>query len=64
MRQPDQIKYVIIVGATSGIGRKMAELYAQKGYKVGITGRRKELLDEIQNAHAGQIETERFDVKL
>src|SRR6185503_1743911 len=62
MNSQDQIKTVIIIGATSGIGRKMAELYAQKGYKVGITGRRKELLDEIQKAHPDNIETEYFDV--
>ena len=55
-------KKVIIVGATSGIGRKLAEIYAEKGYKVGITGRRKNLLDEIQNHHPAQIETECFDV--
>jgi|KBSSwiS6_1023812.scaffolds.fasta_scaffold39440_1 short-subunit dehydrogenase len=53
---------VIIVGATSGIGRKLAELYAQKGYKVGITGRRTNLLDEIQQSYPSQIETECFDV--
>lgn len=62
MNPGDQIPTVIIIGATSGIGRKMAELYAQRGYRVGITGRRKELLDEIKNAHPGQIETECFDV--
>lgn len=56
------IKNIIIVGATSGIGRKMAELYAKKGYKVGITGRRQELLDEIQRSYPGNIETECFDV--
>lgn len=55
-------KRVIIVGATSGIGRKMAELYVAKHYKVGITGRRKELLNEIQHAFPSQIETECFDV--
>jgi len=55
-------KKIIIVGATSGIGRKMAELYAQKGCRVGITGRRKELLDEIQKAYPDGIETECFDV--
>ena len=53
---------IIMVGATSGIGRKMAELYAEKGHKVGITGRRKELLDEIQNAYPSLIEAESFDV--
>jgi short-subunit dehydrogenase len=37
-------KKIIIVGATSGIGRKMTELYVEMGHMVGITGRRKELL--------------------
>lgn len=62
MNPTDQIPTIIIIGATSGIGRKMAELYAQKGYKVGITGRRKELLDEIKNTYPGQIEIACFDV--
>lgn len=53
---------IIIVGATSGIGRKMAEAYAVKGLKVGITGRRKELLDEIQQSNPSQFEIECFDV--
>lgn len=55
-------KRIIIVGATSGIGRKLAELYAEAGNRVGITGRRKELLDEIQNRYPSLIETECFDV--
>ena len=53
---------VIIVGATSGIGRRLAELYAEKEYTVGITGRRNELLTEIQQQFPGKIETECFDV--
>jgi short-subunit dehydrogenase len=53
---------IIIIGATSGIGRRMAELYAQQGHHVGISGRRKELLDEIQQQHPGQVESECFDV--
>jgi short-subunit dehydrogenase len=55
-------KKIIIIGATSGIGRKMAELYAAAGNIVGITGRRKELLDEIENMFPGKIKTECFDV--
>jgi short-subunit dehydrogenase len=57
-----QVKRVIIVGATSGIGRRMAELYAEKGFSVGITGRRKDLLDEIQKVYPEKIKTECFDV--
>lgn len=55
-------KKIIIVGATSGIGRKMAELYVENGNKVGITGRRKELLEEIKALNPNNIETESFDV--
>ena len=62
MSAGSQIKRIIIVGATSGIGRKMAELYAATGNIVGITGRRKELLDEIENMFPGKIKTECFDV--
>ncbi len=56
-------KRVIIVGATSGIGKALAKLYLLKGCLVGITGRRKQLLDEIQNEHESQIFTECFDVR-
>ena len=62
MSTDNQIKRIIIVGATSGIGRKMAELYAANGNIVGITGRRKELLDEIENMFPGKIKTGCFDV--
>src|SRR5688572_3559378 len=62
MNTDTQIKKIIIVGATSGIGRKMAELYAEKGNVVGITGRRNELLKEIKTQFPGRIEIECFDV--
>ena len=62
MNAENQIKRIIIVGATSGIGRKMAELYAADGNIVGITGRRKELLGEIENMFPEKIKTECFDV--
>ena len=62
MNTDSQIKRIIIIGATSGIGRKMAELYAARGNIVGITGRRKELLDELENMFPEKIRTECFDV--
>src|SRR4026209_1399358 len=62
MNAQNQIQRIIIIGATSGIGRKMAELYAANGNIVGITGRRNELLEEIKNQFPGKIETECFDV--
>src|SRR5688572_30187512 len=62
MSADNQIKRIIIVGASSGIGRKMAELYAEAGNIVGITGRRKELLGEIEKMYPDKIKTECFDV--
>jgi short-subunit dehydrogenase len=53
---------IIIIGATSGIGRKMAEIYCERGYKVGVTGRREHLLKELKEKFPEHIETECFDV--
>lgn len=38
---------VIIIGASSGIGRELALLFGARGYRVGIAARRRELLDEL-----------------
>ena len=37
-------KRMVIMGATSGIGRKVAELYIGRGWRVGVAGRRVHLL--------------------
>ena len=50
------------MGASSGIGKELAILYAQAGCKIGITGRRAALLDELKNNFPGQTETAVFDV--
>ena len=52
---------IIIVGATSGIGKEMAMLYLQQGHEVAISGRRENLLEEIKKDHP-QIFTACFDV--
>ncbi|MFT5884233.1 MAG: short-subunit dehydrogenase [Arcticibacterium sp.] len=39
---------IIIIGATSGIGKSLAEYYASRNHTLGITGRRTEKLDEIK----------------
>ena len=41
-------KTVIITGASSGIGRDLALEFARRGYSLGLTARRYELLKEIQ----------------
>lgn len=41
-------KTVMVTGASSGIGKATATLFAKRGYRVILTGRRKERLDELQ----------------
>lgn len=41
------MKTAIIIGATSGLGKAVAELLVEQGWKVGIAGRRKDRLEEI-----------------
>ena len=53
---------VIIIGATSGIGRELAKLYARKNWLVGATGRRIELLHSLQEEFPDNIIIECFDV--
>tara|TARA_Y100001970_G_scaffold220744_1_gene271217 strand:+ start:5118 stop:5870 length:753 start_codon:yes stop_codon:yes gene_type:complete len=40
-------KKIWITGASSGIGKAVAEKFADKGWKVAISARRKEILDKI-----------------
>ena len=56
------MKKVIIIGATSGIGKGLAIQYAANGWTVGITGRRSSLLDEIKQLFPDKIFTSCFDI--
>ena len=56
-------KKVIIIGASSGIGKALAEYYAGIGCTVGITGRRQPLLDALQERFPQHIHTACFDVQ-
>lgn len=62
MKQMNQQRRAIIIGATSGIGLEVAKVLAEKGWQVGIAGRRQELLQQIQRKHLNFVATERIDV--
>ena len=59
-------KTVMITGATSGFGEAAANLFASKGYRVIITGRRgdrlKQLSDKIKK-EGGEVLALNFDVR-
>lgn len=52
----------IVIGATSGIGRGLAELLAKEGFRVGITGRRIELLESLRATNPDAFLIESMDV--
>ncbi len=56
------MKRVIIIGASSGIGRALAEYYASKGCKVAVAARREENLKEIQSLYPQNIIYRAMDV--
>ncbi len=56
------MKKAIVVGASSGIGKELAIILADKGYKVGITGRRDQLLLNLQATKPGSFLVSCFDV--
>ena len=55
------MKKAIIIGASSGIGKGLAELLTENDYKVGITGRKTELLDELKKQNPDSFLTKTFD---
>lgn len=60
-------KIVMITGATSGIGRATAEVFARNGYRLVITGRRVERLEQLEihfkESYNTAVQTLPFDVR-
>jgi len=56
-------KHVLLVGATAGIGRGMAERFVESGVTVTAVGRRKERLDELVSKYGPtKVNAEPFDI--
>lgn len=55
-------KKIIIIGATSGIGREVALIYKTLGWKVGIAGRREAELEALRAEAPSQISAQVLDV--
>ncbi len=57
------MRTAIVFGATSGIGRSLTEKLIKDGYKVAITGRRLEKLQELQKAYPEHIIYKQNDIQ-
>jgi short-subunit dehydrogenase len=55
-------QFIIIIGATSGIGRALFEKYAADGNRIGIIGRRMHLLDELRQEYPDMTVTATADI--
>lgn len=55
-------RHIIIIGASSGLGRQVAIDFARRGWKVGIAARRKERLEEIADLFPDRITVQQIDV--
>ena len=49
------LRSVIVVGATSGIGRAVVEKLAKEGVRIGIAGRREDRLAELQQRFGAEL---------
>ena len=62
------MKTIVITGASSGIGRALALEFAQRGYRLGLLGRRTEALATLQQEALARgavtAETQQLDVDL
>ena len=56
------MKRIVIIGATSGIGKETALLFARRGWRVGAAGRRENLLMQLKASMPAAFETQVLDV--
>ena len=57
------MKKIIIIGASSGIGKELAKVFSLYGYEVGIAGRRTNLLEELASELPTKTYIATIDVK-
>ena len=59
----EKTKTAIIFGATSGIGKSLAETLIKDNYIVAVTGRRLEKLEELKSAYPNQVIIKQNDIQ-
>lgn len=62
MKTKDKRPSAIVVGATSGIGYAVSEVLAQRGWRVGVAGRREQVMQQMVSEIDGVEAYEVMDV--
>ncbi len=57
-------KTIVITGASAGIGRALATAFAERGYHLGLTGRRREALEGVRAEICKQHKAVRVELAL
>jgi short-subunit dehydrogenase len=57
------MKKAIVIGASSGIGRALSRVLAEKGYEVGLAARRVELMEELRREIRTPTYIKRIDLR-
>lgn len=53
---------IVIIGASSGIGRALAEAFVSRGVRIGVAARRQNELDNLAEQYPGMVVSETLDV--
>ncbi|MBE6314162.1 MAG: SDR family NAD(P)-dependent oxidoreductase [Bacteroidales bacterium] len=56
------LKRIVIVGASSGLGKEIALIFLEKGWKVGIASRNIEALKEIEILYPQRVVSHQIDI--
>ena len=56
------MRQAIIVGASSGLGKKVAQLLLADGWRIGVMARREEVLLELKAENPTKVEVEACDI--
>ena len=57
------MKKALIIGATTGMGKVLAELLLQEKFIIGVTGRREKLLDALKEKDPDRVFVKRIDIQ-
>ena len=56
------MKRAVIIGATSGQGLEVARLLLERGWSIGVAGRRVEMLEQLRTVAPDRVRVHAIDV--